>query len=338
MAKTEDSLRALGAPIAAMRRSTLDYLPIALFGSVMGMAGLAAAWQLAAQLYGFPRWPAQGIGLLALLIFVVLSVAYLIKAISGPAAVLAEFHHPIAGNLFATPLISLLLLPLILADYSLVLARILWVIGASGMVLFAWYSVTRWLSQRQQTAHATPAWIVPVVGLIDLPLAMPALHLQGYTQLMLFALAVGLFFALPLFTLIFARLLFEAPLPTALQPSLLILLAPFPVGFSAYVTTLGHMDRFADALYMLTLFMLCVLIPRVRALAHTCPFRLSWWSVGFPLASSVGCALRYAAHHPNPVSHAIALFLLAGVTLLLFWLLLATLHGSLRGRLRALAG
>lgn len=212
MAKTDETLRALGAPITTMRRSQLDYLPIALFGSVMGMAGLAAAWQLAGQLYGFPRWPAQVIGLLALLIFAVLSVAYLIKAISGPAAVLAEFRHPIAGNLFATPLISLLLLPLIVVDYSLIWARILWVIGAGGMLWFAWYRLTRWIAQRQQTAHATPAWMVPVVGLIDLPLAMPALHLEGYTQLMLFALAVGLFFAVPLFTLILARLMFEAPL------------------------------------------------------------------------------------------------------------------------------
>lgn len=338
MAKTDETLRALGAPITTMRRSQLDYLPIALFGSVMGMAGLAAAWQLAGQLYGFPRWPAQVIGLLALLIFAVLSVAYLIKAISGPAAVLAEFRHPIAGNLFATPLISLLLLPLIVVDYSLIWARILWVIGAGGMLWFAWYRLTRWIAQRQQTAHATPAWMVPVVGLIDLPLAMPALHLEGYTQLMLFALAVGLFFAVPLFTLILARLMFEAPLAPPLQPSLLILLAPFSVGVSAYATTFGQWDNVADALYMLMLFMLSVLMLRLRTLARTCPFRLSWWAVGFPLASSVGSALRYATHHPHPVSHAIALVLLAGVSLLLLWLLFATLHASLRGQLRALAG
>ncbi|MDA6076024.1 hypothetical protein O0544_01560 [Edwardsiella anguillarum] len=96
--------------------------------------------------------------------------------------------------------------------------------------------------------------------------------------------------------------MFDTPLPVALQPSLLILLAPFSVGFSSYVTTLGQVDAFADALYMLTLFLLCVLIGRVQNLPRTCPFRLSWWSVGFPLASSAGSALRYAAHHPGPIS------------------------------------
>jgi tellurite resistance protein len=43
-----------------------------------------------------------------------------------------------------------------------------------------------------------------------------------------------LFFAVPLFTLIFSRLLFEPPLPAALKPSLLILVAPFAVGYSTY--------------------------------------------------------------------------------------------------------
>ena len=73
--------------------------------------------------------------------------------------------------------------------------------------------------------------------------------------LMVFALAVGLFFAVPLFTLIFSRLLFEPPLPDALKPSLLILVAPFAVGCSTYIVTVGHTDLFSDALFMLTLFL-----------------------------------------------------------------------------------
>ncbi|WP_240154622.1 pyridoxal-phosphate dependent enzyme, partial [Burkholderia sp. Cy-647] len=43
--------------------------------------------------------------------------------------------------------------------------------------MFAWHIVGRWMSDRQHAAHATPAWIIPVVGLLDLPLAMPALGL-----------------------------------------------------------------------------------------------------------------------------------------------------------------
>ena len=81
----------------------------------------------------------------------------------------------------------------------------------------------------------------------------------------------GLFFALPLFTLIFSRLLFEPPLPDALKPSLLILAAPFAVGYSTYTVTTEDTDLFAQSLYTLTLhtltlFILAVLIGQSRHL------------------------------------------------------------------------
>ena len=110
------------------------------------------------------------------------------------------------------------------------------------MFAFAWLMVTRWMSDRQQVAHATPAWIIPVVGLLDVPLALPSLDLPPMHGLMVASLAIGLFFAIPLFTLIFSRLVFEAPMPDALQPSLLILVAPFSVGVSTYVVTTGTFD------------------------------------------------------------------------------------------------
>jgi tellurite resistance protein len=87
-------------------------------------------------------------------------------------------------------------------------------------------------------------------------LALPGLGLPPMHDVMVLGPAVGLFFAIPLFTLILSRLVFEPPMPDALQPSLLILVAPFAVGFSTYVTTTGQIDLFAQSLYMLTLFML----------------------------------------------------------------------------------
>ena len=239
--------------------------------------------------------------------------------------------------LFGTPLISLLLLPIPLASLNLVLAQAVWVIGAVGMTLFAWVIVTRWLSERQQAAHATPAWIVPVVGLLDLPLALPGLGLPPMHGVMVFGLAVGLFFAVPLFTLILSRLLFEAPLPVALQPSLLILVAPFAVGFSTYVATTGAVDLFAEALYALTLFLLAMLLPKLARLGRACPFRVSWWAVSFPLAAAAVSALRVAAAEPGWSTDGVALALLALATLVMVWLLVRTLIGLVRGELRTLA-
>ena len=262
---------------------------------------------------------------------------YGIKLVTAFAAVRAEFRHPIAGNLFGTILISLLLLPIVLEPFAHRVAQLMWMAGAAGMVFFAWLVVSRWMSDRQQVVHATPAWIIPVVGLLDVPLALPALGLMPMHGLMVFSLAVGLFFAVPLFTLIFSRLVFEAPLADALKPSLLILVAPFAVGYSAYTVTTGQTDLFAEALYMLTLFVLAVLLTQLRHLPLCCPFRVSWWAVSFPLAACSIAALRFAASRPSMMTDAAALALLGLATLVIAALLGRTVRGIGRGELRTLS-
>ena len=44
-------------------------------------------------------------------------------------------------------------------------------------------------------------------------------------------------------------------MPPALQPSLMILMAPFAVGFSAYLSVAGRVDLFASSLFDLAVFM-----------------------------------------------------------------------------------
>ncbi|WP_338764348.1 SLAC1 anion channel family protein [Massilia sp. METH4] len=332
LADTKPALpaKAAGSSVAA--------LPVALFGSVMGLAGLALAWRAAHAHFGVPAWIGTSLGWVAVFAFIAVSAAYAAKVLTAFAAVRAEFSHPVAGNMFGTPLISILLLPMLLADTSLPLARAFWAAGALGMSMFAWFIVSRWLRGQQQSSHATPAWIVPVVGMLDVPLALPALQWQALHSVALFALAVGLFFAFPLLTLIFSRLMFQEPMPEPLRPSLMIMLAPFSVGFSSYVSTMGRVDDFAAALYMLMLFMLAVLMGRLRNLPRCSPFRVSWWAVSFPLAASATAALRYASHVQDVYANVIAILVLAIATAVIAGLLLRTLSGIARGELRKLIG
>jgi tellurite resistance protein len=312
------------------------FLPVSLFGSVMGLTGLSVAWRLAQTRYAAPAWVADAIGVIAIMAFVALAIGYAAKAVTAPASVVAEFRHPIAGNLFGTFFISLLLIPILLAPYARPLAQAIWCVGAVSMVLFAWIIVSRWMSDRQLVAHATPAWIVPVVGVLDLPLALPSLGLPPLHGVMVLGLALGLFFAIPLFTLVFSRILFEEPLPQPLQPALLILIAPFAVGFSTYVVTTGEIDLFAESLYVLTLFLLTVLLGRLRQAAVCCPFRVSWWAVSFPLAASAITAIRFSTARPGWITDAIALVLLGFATLAIVALLARTLLGIAKGELRTL--
>ncbi|EAS49168.1 putative C4-dicarboxylate transporter/malic acid transport protein [Aurantimonas manganoxydans SI85-9A1] len=318
-------------------RSIVAFLPVGLFGSTMGLTGLSVAWRQAQIRYEAPPLIADTIGLVALLTFAALVIGYAAKVMTAPAAVVAEFRHPVAGNLFGTVFISLLLIPIVLAPYSLLLAQAIWLIGAVGMVVFAWTIVSRWMSDRQVVAHATPAWIVPVVGMLDLPLALPSLGLPPMHGVMVLGLAVGLFFAIPIFTLVFSRLLFEEPLPPALQPSLMILIAPFAVGFSTYVVTTGQIDLLAESLYVLSLFMLVVLVGRLRHAATCCPFNVSWWAISFPLAATAIAGIRFATAAASSVADVIALLLLGFATLAVLALLARTLWGMARGELAAMS-
>lgn len=324
-------------PIATEREPRFDYLPVGLFGAVMGLIGLSVAWRLASTRYGLPPLIADAIGWIALATFLALTLAYAAKAVTAWPSVLAEFRHPIAGNLFGTVFISLLLLPFALHGLSPLMAAATWILGAAGMLVFAFVIVGRWMGSRQQVAHATPAWIVPVVGLLDIPLATPLLGLPYTGALAMFSLSVGLFFAIPLFTLIFARLVFEEPLPSAQRPTLMILMAPFAVGFSSYVATLGAIDAFAEALFFIALFVLIVLANRLRDLPRCCPFRVSWWAVSFPLAAVAVAGLRYAEHKRELPADALALGLLAIATATIAGLAARTLLGIARNELRELA-
>ena len=126
-------------------------------------------------------------------------------------------------------------------------------------------------------------------------------------------------------------------MPDALKSSVLILAAPFAVGYSAYTVTAGQTDLFAEALLMLTLFVLAVLLGRLRNLPLCCPFRVSWWAVSFPLAACSIAALRFAAARPGIITDTIALALLALATLVIAALFGRTLFGIGKGELRTLS-
>ena len=90
--------------LVAPGRPVLECLPVGLFGSVTGLAGLSVAWRPAHARHGAPDWIAPAIAAAALIVF----VAVLAGDAAKLATAFAEFGHPIAGNLFGTVLIGLL--------------------------------------------------------------------------------------------------------------------------------------------------------------------------------------------------------------------------------------
>lgn len=328
---------ALNPESAGDGAQTLGYLPVALFGAIMGLSGLANAWRLAQGAFGQPEWISLYLGYIAILSFVAVALGFSIKVYSSFDIVRAEFRHPTVGPLYGTPLISMVLLPIALADINLQMARTLWAVGGIGITLFSILIVNRWLTVRHQVADISPTWIIPVVGIINVPLAVPSLHIELTHGMMMFELAVGLFFAIPLFTLIFARVLLAEAMPAPMQPSLMILIAPFAVGFSSYIITIGHIDQFSEALFMIMIFLLLVLSVKLAKVLCRGPFRLTLWSISFPLSAASTAAIRYASLEHNEYADGIAVLLLALASIVIMGLLIRTLLGIFSGQLRAIS-
>lgn len=303
--------------------------PVGLFGSVMGLAGLSLAWRLAAQAATAPRWVSEALAVSAWAVFVLQSAAQLQRARHARETWLAELRHPATQPFAGTFWISVLLLPMLLPETMRFLARGMWLAGVVGMAAFAGWSLARWLSGGHEEAHVGPAWLIPVVGLLDIPLAFPALDDGCLREAMVFATAAGLVLGLPLLALVFARLILR---PSSPQPALLILLAPFSVGFSACVAVTGAVDTFARSLFYLAVFMLTVLLPRVYAMVRERPFEFSWWALSFPLAATAAAAQRYAAAWPSLPGRIVALALLALSTLVIGALLGLSLRALARNR------
>jgi len=267
---------------APSHHNRLEHFPISFFATVMGTAGLAIAWQKAAAVLGAPATIGQVLAWWALALFALIVLVYAAKLASHPAAVRAELAHPVRLNFFPASSISLLLLSAAFLAEQPGMAGALWLAGAGLHLAFTLYVMNSWIHHtRYQIAHVNPAWFIPVVGNVIVPIA-------GVTfapaEVSWFFFSIGIVFWVALFTIVLYRLFFHEPLPARLTPTLFILIAPPAVGFIAYLKLAGEIDAFARILYYTALF-LTLLLASNAARFFRLPFFVSSWAYSFPLAA-----------------------------------------------------
>jgi tellurite resistance protein len=306
-------------------------LPVSLFASVMGLSGLALAWRLAHSSLAAPAFVGEAIGAFALGVFLLISLGYLTKLAKHPEAVHAEFHHPVAGNFFGTIVISVLLLSAVVAPYSAPAARAIWAVGVLATFALCFVVVSRLFKGQIEASHAVPAWIIPCVATLDIPVTGGQMSMAWASEINLLASAVGTVMALVLFAMIVSRLVHRDPLAPAMAPSLMILVAPFAVGFLAYSNIVGGIDRFAALLFYFGLFIFAVLAPKVFRRSVT--FSAAWWAVGFPMAALVNAALKYAEFRASAPLWVLAVVLLGALSVVLAVLTVRTVRIALNGKL-----
>ena len=313
------------------KKTFLEFLPVSFFGGVMGLTGLSFSWRLASKLWSVPPQIGEAIAIVAVVAFLSLTIAYLLKLIKFGQIVRAEFSHPVSVSFFATFIITLLLMPGVIKPYFPNFSFVLWLTAAVMMFFFALHVIRKWLDNQQQPEHAVPAWILPVVGTLDVPIVGSSFDVQGAREICLLFFGIGIIFTLILFPIIISRLFFQPQLPVLLQPTLLILTGPFALAFSGYSTLHGSQDLLSTVFFYFNIFLLCILISKIAYIPRACPFSATWWSVSFPLVAITISAFRYY-EFSSDVPHAIlAGLLLALSTAVISYLVFQTLYRIISG-------
>jgi tellurite resistance protein len=319
-------------PETSAEPSFLEFLPVSFFGAIMGLTGLSFSWGWAEKAWGFPPIIKNVIGVIALASFLALIVAYIVKCFKYPNIVKKEFQHPVSVSFFATFIISLLLVPGIILPYNIHAAVIIWFAGAVMMFLFSWFVLRKWLDNQQEPGNALPAWIIPIVGTLDVPIVGYRLPVPGIHEICLVFFGIGLIFSIILMTVIISRLFFQAQLPEALQPTLLILVGPFALAFSGYESLTGLQDITSSVFFYFDLFLLLIFGSKIFLLAICCPFRVTWWAVGFPLVAFTLAAFRYAFHKQAIIYQIIPGTMLFLSTVVIVYLFSQTIYKMVTGK------
>ncbi|ACT01563.1 SLAC1 anion channel family protein [Paenibacillus sp. JDR-2] len=310
---------------------SIQFLPVNLFASVMGIAGLSLAWREANKLLGTSTVIADVCGILAIVIFIVLSISYIVKWVLYPQKVKSEFIHPVSGNFFGTITIAILLLSSVIGSYSQSAGQVIWGIGTVLTLGLSLVFVARLLSGNYNPENVVPALLVPVVGTLDISVAGGKIPFAWAHEINLLSLAIGGFVALVYFTLILSRLIHHSPMPAGLVPSMIIMIAPFEVGFLGYTNFEQRIDSFASILFYFGLFLFIVLFFKV--FKKTIPFGASWWGVSFPMAALSNAAIKYALYMDSWPLTVIAVIILALLSIVLLVLFVRTMNILFNGKL-----
>jgi len=313
---------------ANMSGDRLANFPITFYAIVMGMLGLTLAIHAAENAFGIGTAASIVVLAVSAIIFIAVTVLYAMKYFIHRAAVTEEWSHPVKIAFFPTTSISVLLLAIAAMPYSLRVADTLWIIGAVLQAVLTLSVIANWIGHRSfQPVHLGPAWFIPAVGNVVVPVAGAML---GYTELSWLFFSAGLVFWIVLLTLVMNRLIFHDPLPARLVPTLVILIAPPAVAFIAYYRLTGDIDAFARILLNIGYVFAAVVATQIGKFGRL-PFALSWWALSFPVAALTIASFLYAEKTASSAHEFIAGFLLAALVVIVAGLLIKTVQ-AIAGR------
>jgi len=275
-------------------KQKIQYFPITSFSVIMGLTGLTIAFGKFYHLQWLPRIFYDISIFTVLALFLAVSVMYGMKFILFPEEVKIDFKHRIRINFFSAISISMLLLSIAFYTYYPILSITLWWLGVVLHTILMFKTISFWIQHNFEIHHFNPAWFIPVVGNILIPIVG-----VDYAPVIIsyFYFVVGFFFWIVLFTIFLYRTIFHAQMPEKFIPTFFILLAPPAVGFISYIRIAASWDTFSIFMLLMTYFFIALLAVMYKSFTKLKYF-LSWWAFTFPLAAStIASVVAYQVTH-----------------------------------------
>jgi len=310
------------------------------FASIMGTGILAITSLFYSQYIPFLKSLAYVLFYFNVILFFVLLIPWILRWVFFRKEALKDLKHPVLSNFYATIAISMLVLA---ADFLVIgknieIGEIFWFMGALITVFFG--VLTPYLmfkSEHVKLDHINPAWFIPPVGLIVIPIAGSLIipHVSGIVQefvilLNYFGWGSGFFIYLALLAISMYRFILHKPLPSTLSPTIWINLGPIGAGTvaltnliknSSFITMQEPFFIFGFLFWgfgiwwvIMAIALTIYYIKRLKL-----PYAMSWWAFTFPLGAYV------AASHTISLLFKIQLIDYTGFALycllVIFWLI-----------------
>lgn len=315
------------APVC--EKNKIKFFPIMMYAIVMGMSGLTIMYQKASVWLGFPSLIGMVLMAITTVIFGIISILYITKFFKYAPAVKKEFSHPVRINFFAAVSISMLMLAIIYKEHFPSVSALFWYPGTLLHFYLTMYTLAFWINHNQELDHSNPAWFIPIVGNVLVPVAGVGFASQG---ILMYFFSSGIFFWIILFSILLNRIIFHNQLASKFMPTLFILIAPPAVGFIAYFKMFGVIDTFAMMLFNLALFFTFLIAFMYKNFLKI-KFFISWWAFVFPLAAmAISSMLMY--HQVKDITlYALSLIMVIATTVVIVIVIYQTLLHIQKGEI-----
>jgi len=271
-------------------------------------------------------------------LFFVLLIPWVLRWIFYTKEALSDLEHPVISNFYATIAIAMLVLS---ADFLFIgknsfAGEIFWFVGTILTIFFGIVSpFIMFKGGHVNLDHINPAWFIPPVGLIVIPIAGSFFidQYSGFIRelvifLNYFGWGAGFFVYIFLCAICMYRFILHHPLPNVLAPTIWINLGPIGAGTVALINLINHTPfiTIKEPFFIFGLMfwgfgiwwvLIAVLMTLYYIRVVKLPYALSWWAFTFPLGAYVA-----SSHSLAKIFHlAIVDFIGFGLYLLLafFW-------------------